>query len=58
MLFQAFNTIIDCGLIAPGHGKEVVGILNNIDKRFIFHVISTVQLPVSKRFDAQMVIHT
>ena len=58
MLSQAFSVIIDHGISAPGHGREVVDSLNAIEKVFLFQLISTVQLPVEKGYDAQMVIHT
>ena len=36
MLSQAFYVIIDRGISAPGHVKEVVYGLNDIAKRFLF----------------------
>ena len=42
----------------PGHGRDVVDGLNDTDKSFIFILMATVQLPVSKRFDIHMVVHT
>ena len=41
MLSQTFNIIIGCDVSAPGHGKEVVDILNFTYKRFIFHLMAT-----------------
>ena len=43
---------------APGHGKEAIDGINAIDKRYIYQLMSNVQLPGSKRFDSQMQIHT
>ena len=46
------------GISAPGHGKEVVGGLNGVYKRYIYQLVSTVQLPGSKIFDSQIQMHT
>ena len=32
--------------------------LNAVDKRYIYQLMTTVQLPGSKRFDSQIQIHT
>ena len=40
-----YSIIIDRGIIAPGHEKEVVDGLNDVDKRYIYQFMSTVQLP-------------
>ena len=42
----------------PGHDKEVVDGLNSVDKRYIYQLMSTVQLPGSKIFDSQIQINT
>ena len=55
---QAFNIIIDHGISASGHSREVLYILDATEKRFIFHLISTGQLPDSQRFDTQINMHT
>ena len=55
---QYNSIIIDRGISAPGHGKEVVDGLNSVDKRYIYKFMSTVQLHGSNRFDSQMKIHT
>ena len=55
---QCYSIIIDRGISAPGHGKEVVYLINDIDKRYIYQLMSTVQLPGSIRFDSQIQIHT
>ena len=55
---QCYSVIIDQGISAPGHGKEVVDGLNDIDKRYIYQLMSNVQLTGSKRFYSQMQIHT
>ena len=55
---QCYSIIIDQGISAPGHGKEVVDGINAVDKRYIYQLMSTVQLPGSKRFDSQIKMHT
>ena len=55
---KCYSIIIDRGISAPGHGKEVVDGLNAVDKRYIYQLMSKVQLPVSVRFDSQIKIHT
>ena len=55
---NTYSIIIDRGISAPGHGKEVVDGLNDVDKRYIYHLMSKVQLPGSIRFDSQIKMHT
>ena len=55
---QTYSLIIDRGISAPGHGKEVVDGLNAVDKRYIYQLMSKFQLPWSIRFDSQIKIHT
>ena len=55
---QYYSIIIDQGISAHGHGKEVVYGLNAVDKRYIYQVVSTIQLPGSNRFYSQMKMHT
>ena len=45
-------------ILAPGHYKEVVDGLNDVDKRFIYQLMSTFQLPGSNRFYSKIQIHT
>ena len=58
VISQTYSLIIDRGIRAPGHGKEVVDGLNAVDKRYIYQLMSKVQLPGSIRFDLQIKIHT
>ena len=58
VMSQCYSVIIDCGISAPGHGKEVVGGLNVIDKRYIYQLMFNVQLPGSKTFDSQILMHS
>ena len=48
VLYQFYSIIMYWGISSPGHGKEVVDVLNNIYKRYIYQLISNVRLPVSK----------
>ena len=43
--------MIEYGISVTGNFREVVDNLNTTDKRLIFHLIKTVQLPGSKFFD-------
>ena len=58
VMSQTYSIIIDRGISAPGNGKEVVDGLNYVDKRYIYQLMSKVQLLGSVRFDSQIKIHT
>ena len=58
VISQTYSLIIDWGISPPGHGKEVVDGLNAVDKRYIYQLMSKVQLPGSIRFDSQIKIYT
>ena len=58
VMSQCYSIIIYLCLSAPGHGKEVVYGINDVDKRYIYQLMSTDQLPVSKIFDLQIKMHT
>ena len=58
VISQTYSIIIDRGISAPGHGKEVVDGLNAIYNRYIYQLMSKVQLPGSIRFDSQIKTHT
>ena len=58
VMSQCYSIIIDSGISAPGHGKEVVYGLNDVDKSYIYQLMSTIQLTGSNRFDSQMQMHT
>ena len=55
---QCYSFIIDQGISAPGHGKEVVDVINDVDKPYIYQLMSTVQLPGSIGFDSWIQMHT
>ena len=44
-MLLCYSVIIDFGISAPGHGKDVVDGLNAIDKCYIDQSIYNVQLP-------------
>ena len=58
VMSQTYSIIIDRSISAPGHGKELVYGLNAVDKRYIYKLMSKVQLPGSVIFDSQIKIHT
>ena len=58
VLSRCYSIIIDKGISAPGHGKELVNGLNDIDTRYIYQLISNVQLPGSKTFDSPILMHS
>ena len=58
VISQTYSLIIDLGISAPGHRKEVVDGLIAVDKLYIYQLMSKVQLPGSIRFDSQIKIHT
>ena len=45
VMSQCYSVIIDRGISAPGHVKEVVGGINAIYKRYIYQLMSNVKLP-------------
>ena len=55
---KTYSIIIDRGISAPGHGKEVVDGLNAVNKRYIYQLMSKVQLPGSVKFYSQIKMHT
>ena len=40
------------------HGKEVVDVINVIDKRYIYQLMSNFQLPGSKNIYSKILIHS
>ena len=55
---QCYSVIIDRGISEPGHGKEVVDGINAIEKRYIYQLMSNVQLLVSNIFDSHIIMHS
>ena len=58
VLSQHHSIIFYRGMSAPGHDKDVVGGINSIDKLYMYQLISTVQLPGSKRFEKHIILHS
>ena len=58
VMSQTYSVIIDRGISAPGNGKEVVDGHNAVDKRYIYQLMSKVQLPGSVIFYSQIKMHT
>ena len=58
VMSQTYSIIIDRGISAPGNGKVVVGGLNAFGNRYIYQLMSKVQLPSSIRFYSQIKMHT
>ena len=58
VMSQCYSIIIDQGISAPGHGKEVVDGLNAVDKQYIYQFMYKVQLTGSVIFDSQIKMHT
>ena len=54
---QCHSIIFDQGIIAPGHGKEVVDVPNATNKRYMYQLMSNVQLPGSKIFEIKILMH-
>ena len=46
VIHQCYSVIIDSGISAPGYGKDVVDVINTIYKRYMYHLMSNVQLKV------------
>ena len=58
VMLKWYSVIIDHVISATRYGKEVADGLNTIYKRYIYQLMSNVQLPRSKIFDLQILIHS
>ena len=58
VMYQCYSIIIDRGIREPGHGKKFVDGLSAVDKRYIYQLMSTLQLPGLNIFDSHMQMHT
>ena len=54
VLSQCYSVKIYQGISEPRHGLKVVDGINDIDKHYIYQLVSNVQPPVSKRFYFQI----
>ena len=55
---QCYSIIIDQDISAPDHVKEVVGVINSIDKHYIYQLMYNVLLPGSKTFYSKVLMHS
>ena len=58
VMLHCYSIIINKGISAPVHLKEVVDGINAIAKRYIYQLMSNVQLLVSKTFDSHIIMHS
>ena len=58
VLSQCHSIIINRGIRAPGHDKDVVDCINSIDKRYMYQLMSNVQLTGSNIFEEQIIMHS
>ena len=58
VILQCYSVTIDHGISAHGHGKEVVDSPNTIDKRYIYQLMSNIQLTGSNTFDSQVLMNS
>ena len=58
VMSQTYSIIIDHDISALGHGKGVVDGINAVYKRYIYQLMSKVQLTGSVRFYSQIKMHT
>ena len=60
VMSQCYSVVIGNGISATVHGEEVVGVINDIEKRYIYiyQLMSNVQLPGSKKYYLQIVMHS
>ena len=54
VLYQRHSIIVDRGISAPEHDKEVFDGINAINKRYMYQLMSNVQLPGSKIFESRL----
>ena len=54
MLPQDYNIIIDSGVSASGHVREIVDDINITEKRFILQLMTTVKLPIYQVYETQI----
>ena len=55
---QCYSIIIDRDISSPVHGKEVVDGFNAIGKRYMYKLMSNVQLTGSRTFDSQILMNS
>ena len=55
---HCYSIIFDQGINEHGHERNVLDVLNAVDKRYIYQLMNAVQIPGSNIFNSQMQIHT
>ena len=58
VMSQYYLVIFDPGISIPGHYKEVFYGLNDINKGYVYQLMSNVQLLGSKTFDSHIIIYS
>ena len=58
IVFQCHSVIIDQGISPPGNDKEMVNGINIVEKCYMYQLMSNVQLPVSRKFDSQILMYS
>ena len=58
VLSQRNSIIFYQGISKPGHDKDVVDGLNVVEKRYMYQLMSIVQLPGPKTSEKQIIIHS
>ena len=58
MLSQSYNIIIDHGIIAPGHGRDVVDGMNATNNFFLVQLMETMKVSGSKGNETKMAMHS
>ena len=57
-MVHAYDIIIDCGVGAPGHIREVADTFNANEKRFISMLTKKAQLPSAMEYETHMEMYT
>ena len=57
MLAHEYNIIIDSCVVSPGHGREVVGGLNDTAFPGVGNITTTAELPGVASYDSHMEMH-
>ena len=58
VMSQSYSAITYWGISAPGHVKELVYGINEIDKRYKYQIVYNIQLPGLKLIDSHMQMQT
>ena len=58
MLSHLYNTVNNCGIVSPGHGKYILDSLNANNQRFITILMTIVKLHCADTNNSQMIMNT